>query len=170
MPASLACSPSLPSESGPELGLSLVGRAAAGCGHLECAAAAAAHERLEPLVAAAGSARRLQALSYLGWPVPELAARLGAEPLDVCALLVADTAGVRRGLAAAVAALYDALWDQPGPSRLVAGDARRRGWCPPLAWDDHEGEPHWIDDPDAGPSPLWRPSRRPHLAAAGGAR
>jgi hypothetical protein len=50
----------------------------------------------------------------------------------------------------AVAAAYDALSmklpPDTGISRQVRAHAERRGWAPPLAWDDDT-----IDDPDAVP-------------------
>jgi hypothetical protein len=65
--------------------------------------------------------------------------------------------------AAAVAALYDDLWDVDGGSADAAAYAIVRGWAPPLAWDDNPGDPHFIDDPGA-PVSDWRPR---HTDSAG---
>jgi hypothetical protein len=92
------------------------------------------------LVDATGSIRRLRALAFIGWPQPELAARLGlTKPLHLPTgnLIGADKAR-------AIAALYAQLWNQPGPSNSAAMRARAAGWAPPAAWDDDE-----IDDPRA---------------------
>ncbi len=97
-----------------------------------------------PLVDAAGTRRRIQALGRIGWARAEVAARLGVHP---CApgKWVANRY-VTRDTAAKVAALYTHLSAIPGPSRLAARRAQRAGWPPPIAWDDD------IDDPHARPN------------------
>jgi hypothetical protein len=109
------------------------------------------------LVPAAGTSRRLQSLSYMGHPVAVLAADLCEDELALCGVLHGRVTSVRRGLAAAVADLYDRLWDVPGPSGMASGFARLHNWCPPMAWDDDPG-PHHIDDPAAAPAD-WQPRR-----------
>jgi hypothetical protein len=54
---------------------------------------------------------------------------------------------VHRGTAGQVARVYDELAMTPGPSTRARDAAARRGWVPPLAWDDDE-----IDDPQARPA------------------
>jgi len=97
-----------------------------------------------PLVDAAGTRRRIQALGRIGWARAEVATRLGVHP---CApgKWVANRC-VTRDTAARVAALYTHLSTVPGPSRLAALRAQRAGWPPPIAWDDD------IDDPHARPN------------------
>jgi hypothetical protein len=92
-----------------------------------------------------GTRRRLRALTVMGWSPPELAARVGMNSQSL--LRLRNSAESRRVLPAtyeAVRRLYDDLWDvrSPGPhSRRLANLALRKGWVPPLAWDD-------IDDPE----------------------
>lgn len=95
---------------------------------------------------ATGTRRRLQALAVNGWPHRLLAAQLGADAKGTLTVQNGTTRTVRRATAHAVAALYDELWDQPGPSRRSRTCALRNGWLPPLAWDDDT-----IDDPQATP-------------------
>lgn len=98
-------------------------------------------------VPAVGSMRRLRALAVLGWPVSELAARVG--------MRVEQVSRIRRGgygwsvlasTARKVTACYDGLSMVPGPSTLTGLRARRVGWVPPLAWEGVD-----MDDPAAVP-------------------
>jgi hypothetical protein len=93
------------------------------------------------LVDATGTRRRLQALAAIGWPPRALAERLGIQPDNIL-----RRHRVRVGTARLVAAVYDQLSMTPGPDTRSAAAARRRGWAPPLAWDDDS-----IDDPAARP-------------------
>lgn len=97
-------------------------------------------------VDATGSRRRLQALAAIGWPYREIADRLGADHKGLQNVQSGLTLRVRHQTAEAVRALYDELWDQPGPSSRAAAIARGKGWAVPVAWDDDE-----IDDPQATP-------------------
>lgn len=99
-------------------------------------------------VIATGTRRRLQALIAVGWPLDELAARLGR-----------SSAGLRRSMlsgsvtaqtAQDVSGLYEELWNLRPPQstddQRAATDAARafaaeRGWLPPLAWDDIDTDP-----------------------------
>ena len=62
---------------------------------------------------------------------------------------------VRVKTARVVAEVYDRLWDKPAPEgrnrSCALAMARRKGFVPPLAWDDDE-----IDDPAARPHGEWR--------------
>lgn len=101
---------------------------------------------------ATGTHRRLQALVAAGWGMRTLSLRLGG-PQRVRRMLKRQL--VFKTTAAAVKALYDELWDK----QPTVGDwreqmvvtaakryAERRGWVPPMAWDDEA-----IDDPTVGP-------------------
>jgi hypothetical protein len=110
-------------------------------------------------VPAAGTSRRLQALAFMGHSAPALAERLDLPEHTFRRLQAGKTSQVPHALAATVDALYDALWDVRGGSAAAVRMARRRHWCPPLAWDDNPEDPHWIDDPSASPAD-WQP--RPH--------
>ena len=101
------------------------------------------------LVNPIGSIRRLAALAAIGWPQSELCRRLGlVEP----PILQPDRL-IAAGRARSIIALYDQLWDVPGPSRSAAIRARRRGGVPPAAWDEYA-----IDDPRRGPSGVADPA------------
>lgn len=95
-------------------------------------------------IPALGTQRRIRALQAIGWRISDIADALGlANSRGVCQplwqLLTRDV--VRRTTAERVAALYDQWCMTPGPAAARnAAMARRRGWAPPLAWDD-------IDDP-----------------------
>lgn len=106
----------------------------------------------------AGSTRRLQALAFTGHTTSSLARRLGISQFTLRRLLHGQPAEVPAHIAAAVAALYDELWAADGGSRWAARRARAAGYAPALAWDDNPGDPHWIDDPAAGPAD-WKPRR-----------
>jgi hypothetical protein len=76
---------------------------------------------------------------------------------------LADRQGTSPGLDDRVAAAYDRLWNKPPPlatsqDRQLADRARehahRRGWPPPLAYDDD-----LIDSPAGKPAPGWQRTR-----------
>lgn len=112
-------------------------------------------------VDAAGTRRRLQALTVTGWSGRMLAGLLPMEPSNLNAILRGRPA-VSAATARRARQLYDELWDQPPPERTrgerisaarARGHAARHHWPPPLAWDDDT-----IDDPAARPHP-WRRAR-----------
>lgn len=102
-----------------------------------------------------GTIRRLQALMAVGWSAPILAERMGLNDAAFRKLLasnrkvfVSTYRNARR--------IYDELWNQEPPQtnrfeRSTATRARnlaaRKGWPPPMAWDDDH-----IDNPKAKPS------------------
>lgn len=96
-------------------------------------------------VDATGTVRRLRALVTIGYPQAHLAAELGVHPGNFSTLILRAN-HVLASRARAVRALYDRLWNIPGPSSRARADAARRGWFPPLAWNDDT-----IDDPSATP-------------------
>ena len=93
-----------------------------------------------------GVSRRLRALVALGYSQSEFARQLDVDPSRVSKLTIGYRVSVNAATAAAVTALYDRLSMTPGPSRAARDFAHRRGWMPPLAWDDET-----IDDPLAVP-------------------
>lgn len=100
-----------------------------------------------PLLPAAGTRRRLQALHRLGWSGAELSRRAGRSQFWVQQVLLQEK--VQQTTADVVRAMYDDLsmtWNTSVSAGRTAAAARSKGWAPPLAWD--EGE---IDDPDARP-------------------
>ena len=108
-------------------------------------------------VDASGTARRIQALCCLGWSIDRLARELGHSSRSLWRWI--EGARIRSDRAEGVKALYERLWDKPAP-RLWERDggpvqamryAQKRGWAPPMAWDDGYG-PHGIDNPAATPS------------------
>ena len=114
-------------------------------------------------IGSTGTMRRLQALAAIGWSTVELARQLGVTQGPLWRLMM-QPHRVRRETATRVAALYDRLWNQPPPAgRGVAyarNSAARKGWPPPLAWDDDT-----IDDPAAEPQGM-----RAHVGERGGTR
>jgi len=110
------------------------------------------------LVPTIGTVRRLQALMLVGWPVTILAGELGCRPHALRRLITGGQPLMPAATAAAAAALYDRLWDKPGPSARTRELAVQRGWAPALAWDDET-----IDSPAAVPQGI-RPRRSPRAS------
>jgi hypothetical protein len=98
-------------------------------------------------VDATGTVRRLQALTALGYTQEAVLARLGVSGWGHC-LWSGRRRLVNAATARRVERLYEELCMTPAPPSPGATRARntaaRRGYPPPLAWDD-------IDDPDARP-------------------
>ncbi len=104
---------------------------------------------LEPVeshrgVDATGSRRRVQALTWMGWPNREVSRRIGCSPRSLPTLLARGRISQR--LALRIAAVYDEISGQPGPSKGAASKARLLGFAPPAAWEDDA-----IDNPRARP-------------------
>jgi hypothetical protein len=109
-------------------------------------------------VAATGTHRRIQALVAAGYPLAEIARQLGKDPRGFGRLLEQPT--VVKSTAESVQRLYQQIWDQPPPQdgfrpQTRAEQARRladrRGWAPPLAWDDED-----LDRPEGRPAEGWQ--------------
>lgn len=101
------------------------------------------------IIDSTGTLRRLQALAAIGWSQAELGARLNIKQQNLSVLMTQPRCSV--GFARKVQALYDRLWDQRPVGRdkwetaaitKARKHAERKGWLPPLAWDDDT-----IDDP-----------------------
>ena len=125
-----------------------------------------AYGRWEPLVDAAGTRRRLQALMRAGWSPRLLAVRLGCSR-EVLRVRLHDRQWVTAATAESVRVLCARLWLQPPPqgtpherraATMARKYAREHGFVPLAAWDE-------IDDPAASPVPGWdvetRPARQP---------
>lgn len=99
-------------------------------------------------VDAAGTQRRIQALTCLGWSLTAQATEVGGTCKNYHALMYRPR--VSAATAALVRALYDRLSMTPPTPGPAASNAKRyahaKAWFPPLAWDDET-----IDDPSAIP-------------------
>jgi hypothetical protein len=94
----------------------------------------------------AGTRRRVEALMCLGWSMRVISRRLGWHE-DRLAVMLAGYDGVSPQNAERIAALYEQLWNAH-PPQATKGDrmsvsrtialAQRRGFRPPMAWDDTE--------------------------------
>lgn len=102
-----------------------------------------------------GVARKLQALSAIGWTTVDLAEKLDIDERSVRFWRSGYYSTVTPKTAESVGELYDALQGTPGPSQRSRGAAARAGWVPPLAWEDGA-----IDDPAAEPVQVEEPTRR----------
>lgn len=90
-----------------------------------------------------GTQRRIQALLAIGWTHQDLRERSGL----ITAVLVSQGGKwVSRGNHDRIVALYEELWDVPGPSDITRRRSARLGYVPPQTWGDDE-----IDDPLAKP-------------------
>lgn len=95
-------------------------------------------------VPSVGTSRRLRALTVMGWSMRSLSERCDLHESTLAALRDPKHRTTRPKFAVVVARLYDELAMHQGPCRYAATRAARKGWAPPLAWDD-------IDDPNAEP-------------------
>jgi hypothetical protein len=95
-----------------------------------------------------GTHRRVQALVARGWSVTRIGRELGWEPGNFHAMMRREHVGAATHRE--VAALYDRLWNVEPPQEewrdkiahtRSLGFAKRRGWLPPLAWDDIDTDP-----------------------------
>lgn len=89
-----------------------------------------------------GTKRRVQALMAAGYPLSYLANELGLTVQCVQFWLRKGT--VSSFTACRVRDLFKRLEMTPGPSARARNAAARKGWAPPLAWDEDS-----IDDPAA---------------------
>lgn len=102
------------------------------------------------LVPAGPTARRVQALVALGYPMKHLAERLGILQQNFLLHNYDDSHTVTAATARSVAALYDELSMTTPPQgrarTLALNYAAKHGWPPPLAWDDIDAgdlDPTW---------------------------
>lgn len=106
-------------------------------------------------VPALGTARRIQALSAIGWPQTSIGPKLGHGAQWANQLLARDE--VFSSTAQKVDRLYRELCMTPGPSERARQTAKRHGWPPPLAWDNID-DPN--EEPDAGTHVFVRAAER----------
>lgn len=95
----------------------------------------------ETFVPALGARRRIRALIAMGWTHELMHAHSGVRTA-VTLNQAGEWITVRKHRQ--IAAMYEQLSMTPGPSSLSRARAARRGYAPPLAWDD-------IDDPRETP-------------------
>lgn len=128
---------------------------AAGCRERCCGEAKLAYDKRRRYygprtVDSTGTVRRIRALQAMGWAFPDIARAAGLSERTISnptfrggGTIYATTAeGVRRA--------YDELSMKLPTGRYVGRQrraAQRKGWLPPLAWDDDR-----IDDPNYKPS------------------
>lgn len=121
------------------------------CRCAECSAAQSAYQRegrrmrgVDVMVPVLGAQRRLRALSAIGWTSQNIA--------DAAGLKLATVERIRAGvyrrigfkLSDTIRAFYEANEMMPRVGQYAVRARRsavRKGWLPPLAWDD-------IDDPE----------------------
>lgn len=89
-----------------------------------------------------GTRRRIEALQWMGWPLSEIAARLGVTTASVSATKRQPRVTVAK--ADRIDAVYRQLAMSIGPDLKTRTWARKSGYVSPLAWDD-------IDDPAERP-------------------
>ena len=130
----------------------------AGCRELCCRRAIAAYEKRGRLnrvqgtpraVLAIGAQRRIQALMWLGWDMTALAAEAGwAHRNQVRRILVGQKGKpcryIQRSTHETICEVFERLSMRTPPegpvSRRTASMARRKGYAPPLAWDDIDND------------------------------
>lgn len=108
----------------------------------------------ERIVSTLGTRRRIQALNALGWSNHEIAKRLGNDRSNLTRLIYGDTMTI--ALAAKVAAVYEELSMRlpTGNTQAIANvrnRAAKRGFAPPLAWDDIDNDPAPYSPPPREP-------------------
>lgn len=90
---------------------------------------------------ALGTQRRIQALAALGWRMADIANAAGYTRGHEAVTRLLRVPTVQRKTADRIATAYDQLSGKPGPSNVVRTNAQKRGWAPPLAWDDIDNDP-----------------------------
>jgi len=116
-----------------------------------------------------GTQRRLRALMNRSW-APRAIGRASAIPAAQITQALARLDNITPEFAERVAAVYDRLWDQQPPqvtredgdlAAAARAHAHRRGWPPPMAYDDD-----LIDLPEGDAEPGWQPtSKASHRSA-----
>jgi len=86
-------------------------------------------------VSAVGFIRRYRALCCLGWTT-DVQIEMAGIRFDITHIM--RRGHVHRSTHDAMVKLYDQLWATAGPSSRTRLLAARKGWLPPMAWDDDE--------------------------------
>ena len=98
------------------------------------------------MVDATPTRRRAQALACIGYTRLALGPVLGiADRRNIGNFLNGGSAKVTRAVADAVAEFYEAHCMKPVTTpngKRAAIDARKKGWVPPLGWDDIDTDAH----------------------------
>lgn len=87
-------------------------------------------------VSAFGVTRRVRALVALGWSFAAQGRELGVPTQMVWEFAWEKQRFVTKHTRERVHSMFERLSATPGGSTRAVNDARRRGWLPPLAWDD----------------------------------
>lgn len=95
-------------------------------------------------VDAVGTCRRMQALAAMGWPMRVVVERAGINADTASDVRLGKTARVSERVYESVRVVFEELCMRDGGDVRSRRDAGRRGWLPPLAWDN-------IDDPGERP-------------------
>ncbi|GAA0853307.1 hypothetical protein ACFQVD_26750 [Streptosporangium amethystogenes subsp. fukuiense] len=104
-------------------------------------------------ISSAGTQRRIQALSVVGWSIPQQARLLGRKPSNYASILARPK--VTAATARDVRALCEELWNTAPPETTPAermsaskarAAARRNNWVPLATWDEDliELPPRWL--------------------------
>lgn len=96
-------------------------------------------------VSVIGASRRVRALAAIGWSLAEQARQLGVVTQQMSQFANETYPTITAANDQTVRGLFERLCGTPGGSVRARNYAQRKGWLPPLAWDD-------LDDPDAVPS------------------
>lgn len=101
----------------------------------------------QPLVVdPTGATRRVQALARAGWSFRAVADHAGLSLTTISAFASGQRTVIRRDNAEAIAAVYEELNCEDGPSTRQRAVALRNGWLGPERWPGDS-----IDDPEALP-------------------
>lgn len=103
----------------------------------------------EMYVDSVGLKRRVRALHRMGWRLEDIAREAGYtgnHPSSWLNNIMRHQKKVHLKTHARICGAYDRLCMKPGPSEHGRKIAIKRGWPPPLAWNDED-----IDDPAARP-------------------
>lgn len=98
------------------------------------------------LVSSVGVRRRIQALYAVGWSAESIGREMGQTKRWVQERAGRAHLECWRSSVERVEVAYRRLSTRRGPSNLTAGQARARGYAPPIAWDYCD-----IDDPKSRP-------------------
>lgn len=107
-------------------------------------------------VPSTGTVRRIQALAMMGWSMREVSRRTGVHPDTISTIRNGKLPRVTERVYHSICDFYEEVSMTYGGNLRSRLMAERRGWAPPLAWDN-------IDNPNEEPSGVVRTTttRRP---------